>query len=52
MRRKDERTMAKRPQLMEKAGRLWFTREAERRFYFILTLIMLVVGMLYKTGVL
>ncbi|BBO80395.1 hypothetical protein [Desulfosarcina ovata] len=31
-------------------GRVWFTREAERRFYFILTLIMLVTGILYKIG--
>ncbi|WP_319526722.1 hypothetical protein [uncultured Desulfosarcina sp.] len=48
---KDEITMEKRPLLMRRDGRLWFTREAERRFYFVLTMIMLVAGILYKTGV-
>ena len=33
-------------------GRVWFTREAERRFYFILTVIMLAIGILYKAGLL
>lgn len=51
MHSKDENAMAKRPLLMKRDGRLWFTREAERRFYFILTVIMLVAGILYKTGV-
>jgi hypothetical protein len=36
------------PQIMMQAGRLWFTRETERRIYFILTVIMLAVGILYK----
>lgn len=47
----DEISMGKRPLLKRQDGRLWFTREAERRFYFILTMIMLVVGILYKAGV-
>jgi len=51
MRSEDEITMAKRPQLKRKDGRIWFTREAERRFYFVLTMIMLAVGILYKAGV-
>ena len=51
MRSKDEITMTKQPLLIGQAGRVWFTREAERRFYFILTMIMLAVGILYKTGV-
>lgn len=38
--------------LYYKDGRFYFTKEAERSFYFILTLIMLVVGILYKTGIL
>ena len=46
-----EITVARRPQLMKKDGRLWFTREVERRFYFVLTGIMLIVGILCKTGV-
>jgi hypothetical protein len=33
-------------------GRFYFTKQAERSFYFILTLIMLVAGILYKTGIL
>lgn len=47
----DENTTAKRPLRMGEDGRLWFTRKAERRFYFILTMIMLAVGILYKAGV-
>lgn len=33
-------------------GRLYFSKETERKFYFILTMIMLVAGILYKTGIL
>ncbi len=33
-------------------GRFYFTRETERSFYFVLTLIMLVIGIFYKTGTL
>jgi hypothetical protein len=32
-------------------GRFYFTRQAERTFYFILTMVMLVAGMLYKIGI-
>ncbi|MBC2710695.1 MAG: hypothetical protein HGJ94_06755 [Desulfosarcina sp.] len=32
-------------------GRIWYTKETERRVCFALTLIMLVAGILYKTGV-
>ena len=39
------------PKLLQKGGRLWFSKEAERRFYFILTMIMLAIGILYKTGI-
>ena len=35
-----------------KDGRFYFTKEAERSFYFVLTLIMLVAGILYKSGIL
>lgn len=37
--------------LCYKDGRFYFTKEAERSFYFILTLIMLVAGILYKSGI-
>lgn len=33
-------------------GRFYFTRLAERKFYFILTVAMLLAGILYKLGVL
>ncbi len=38
--------------LRYKDGRLYFTKDAERSFYFVLTLIMLVAGILYKIGIL
>ena len=34
-----------------KNGRLYFTKKAERSFFFILTIIMLFIGIFYKTGV-
>lgn len=33
-------------------GRFYFTKETERSFYFVLTLVMLAAGILYKTGLL
>ena len=33
-------------------GRFYFTKQAERSFFFVLTIIMLVAGVLYKTGIL
>lgn len=33
-------------------GRFYFTKMAERKFYFVLTLIMLLAGILYKVGIL
>lgn len=32
-------------------GRLWFSKETERQVCFILTLIMLLMGILYKAGI-
>ncbi len=40
----------KNPKLVCQAGRIYFSRQSERRFYFILTLIMLIWGILYKIG--
>jgi hypothetical protein len=37
-----------RPRIVIQEGRIWFTRETERRFYFILTVIMLAAGILYQ----
>ena len=31
-------------------GKIYFSKENERRFYFLLTLIMLLAGVLYKVG--
>lgn len=39
------------PKLIRQGSRLWFSQAAERRFYFILTMIMLAIGILYKTGI-
>ncbi|MCD6585471.1 MAG: hypothetical protein J7K96_06905 [Desulfobacteraceae bacterium] len=33
-------------------GRFYFTKQAERTFFFVMTIIMLVAGVLYKTGIL
>jgi hypothetical protein len=33
-------------------GRIYFSRTAERKFFFSLTLIMLLLGVLFKLGVL
>lgn len=38
--------------LVCQGSRIWFTREKERRFYFFLTVLMLLCGILYKIGVL
>lgn len=43
---------SRRPKLIQQEGRLWFSGESERRFYFILTVIMLAIGILYKMGLL
>jgi len=31
-------------------GKIYFSKETERKFYFLLTLIMLIAGILYKVG--
>jgi hypothetical protein len=33
-----------------KNGKIFFSREMERKFYFILTILMLLVGLLAKVG--
>jgi len=33
-----------------KKGKIYFSRELERRFYFILTILMLFLGLLSKAG--
>jgi len=36
---------------MRRDGRIYFSRQTERKLFFILTLVMLVVGILYRLGV-
>jgi hypothetical protein len=36
--------------ILYKNGKMYFTREMERKFYFILTILMLLLGLLAKTG--
>ncbi|MGA6924244.1 MAG: hypothetical protein WBY88_01110 [Desulfosarcina sp.] len=50
MKNKKDVTKTGQPRILIRDGRLWFTREMERRFYFILTLIMLAAGMSFKLG--
>jgi len=38
------------PRLIFKGGRIWFSKERERRLLFILTLILLGTGILIKVG--
>ncbi|MCG6911371.1 MAG: hypothetical protein LJE94_14770 [Deltaproteobacteria bacterium] len=33
-----------------KRGRFYFSREAERKFFFVATMLMLVAGVLFKIG--
>lgn len=41
-----------RKKLRVEKGRIYFSRAAERKFFFGLTLIMLMLGVLFKLGVL
>lgn len=38
--------------LWRERGRTYFSRDSERKFYFILSLILFFAGLCYKTGVL
>ncbi len=40
----------KQKSLIHENGRIYFSRSAERRFYFVLTIAMLLAGILYKAG--
>lgn len=55
MSKKDQnrnRHQMKKSKICYRDGRFYFTKESERTFYFILTIIMLAAGVLYKTGIL
>ena len=49
----EAKTIEKRrgPKFIREGGRLWFSKETERQVCFILTLIMLFMGILYKAGI-
>jgi hypothetical protein len=51
MNEKSGNTTISRKTILRQGSRIWFTRENERRFYFYLTIIMLIVGILYRIGV-
>jgi hypothetical protein len=40
------------PAFMRRDGRVYFSRKTERKLFFILTLLMLLLGILYRLGVL
>ena len=40
------------PAFIRRGGRVYFSRRTERKLFFILTLIMLLLGILYRLGVL
>lgn len=47
---KEVRSDARRPIFRTRAGVTYFSRETERRFFFVATMVMLVVGILSKLG--
>lgn len=48
---KKEKAHTKR-RIFHKHGVTYFSRDTERRFFFVMTLVMLVLGILYKAGIL
>jgi len=36
--------------LIQENGKIYFSRHTERRFFFILTIVMLLAGILFKAG--
>lgn len=42
---------ARKKLIVYKEGKFYFTKEAERTFFFILTIIMLTAGILFKLGI-
>ena len=47
----DSKEMERSPKKIQyRDGKFYFSRRAERKFYFILTLLMMVLGLLAKTG--
>lgn len=51
-RMKPHQPQAKMPGLWIDKGRIWFSRDAERKFYFVLALVAFFTGLAYKLGLL
>ena len=52
MKKKIVTLKTQKPLIFWESGRIWFSAQAERQFYFVLTMAMLGAGILYKIGVL
>jgi hypothetical protein len=48
----DHRDGQKKKMLICENGKVYFSRELERTFYFVLAILLLVSGLMYKIGVL
>jgi len=48
--RHHDKTNDQKSSLISINGKIYFTKELERRFYFFMTIIMLILGLLAKTG--
>lgn len=48
----NEMAQGKSGRLRVEKGKIYFSRDAERKFYFALSLIILLTGLLYKLGIL
>lgn len=38
--------------IVNENGKIWFTKETERKFFFLMTIAMLIAGIFYKCGIL
>ena len=47
---KREKTAGTGKEIVYRWGRVYFSRETERKFFFILTMVMLLLGLLAKAG--
>ncbi len=48
----DKQTQGRNGSLRVEKGKVYFSREAERKFYFALSLIVFLTGLFYKLGIL
>lgn len=50
--RESKKDSGKKPLFKLKSGRTYFTGQTERNFYFVLALVLLLIGLLFKLGIL